>query len=124
CYLISSMSIIKIKKSFLFFSVLAVALIVIALKKESFLNLVSPLRIKHIDFYHVPENRLRFKVEVKTSRNSDVFIKYWQENDKDTLFTEVSKNNSAHELFILNTLGDTHYNFQVIAYNSYRQTNS
>jgi arylsulfate sulfotransferase len=118
------MSIIKIKKSFLFFSLLAVALIVIALKKESFLNLVSPLRIKHIDFYHVPENRLRFKVEVKTSRNSDVFIKYWQENDKDTLFTEVSKNNSAHELFILNTLGDTHYNFQVIAYNSYRQTNS
>src|SRR5690606_4642711 len=114
----------KNRKSFLFFGLLAVTLIVVALKKEFFLNTVSPLKIKHIDFYHVPENRLRFKVEVKTNRNSDVFIKYWQEDGKDTLFTEVSKNNSAHELFILNTLGDTHYNFQVIAYNSYRQTNS
>ncbi len=124
CYLISSMSIIKNRKSLIFFSLLAVALIVVALKKEFFLNTISPLKIKHIDFYHVPENRLRFKVEVKTNRNSDVFIKYWQPDGKDTLFTEVSKNNSEHELFILNTLDGSKYNFQVVAYNSYTVRNS
>ncbi|MCD0490541.1 aryl-sulfate sulfotransferase [Pedobacter sp. MC2016-14] len=111
---------IKIKKnSFLGIAVVSLILIAVLLwKKESILNTIWPLRIEHIDLYHVPENRLRFKIKVKTNRKSDAYLKYWKKGSSDTLYSELSSNSSEHLLWILNSTGRTDYTFQVIAHNA------
>ncbi|WP_379661555.1 aryl-sulfate sulfotransferase [Pseudopedobacter beijingensis] len=82
------------------------------------MNLINPLRIKNVDLIHLPENRLRFKFRATTNRDCDAVIKYWTENSKDTLYTDVSKGTSHHTLWIVNTTAPTNYNFQIIAFNN------
>ena len=104
----------KFKKPF-FFIALILAGIALLWQLDSVKDYVAPIRIGAIDLVHLPENRLRFKVNVKTNRNSDAYLKYWKRNSKDTLYSTVSKNTDSHTLWIVNTTGQTRYTFQVVA---------
>jgi arylsulfate sulfotransferase len=83
---------------------------------------VAPIRIDHIGLSHLPENRLRFKVEVTTNRNSDAYLKYWSRGQRDTLYSEISKQAHKHALWVTNATGSTDYTFQVVASTPSQQT--
>lgn len=74
-----------------------------------------PLRVQNVELVKFPENRLRFKVLVKTSKPCDAFIQYWKKNGRDTLYTTLSKDKSNHTLWISNCTAPTDYQFRVVA---------
>ncbi|WP_158557045.1 aryl-sulfate sulfotransferase [Mucilaginibacter conchicola] len=76
---------------------------------------LRPLRIKHIELVKLPANRLRFQVNVQTTRNCNTVLAYWKTGTKDTLYTKVSADGSNHKLFITATEGRTRYQFKVQA---------
>ncbi|WP_442589717.1 aryl-sulfate sulfotransferase [Pedobacter sp. AW31-3R] len=78
-------------------------------------RLLWPLTVKDIKFFHIPENRLRFKVSVTTNRKSKAYLRYWTVNGKDTLYTALSAEAKVNTLFITNTVANTDYRFEVVA---------
>jgi arylsulfate sulfotransferase len=110
------------KKIYFSISFFAILIALSFLFKERIYNYIKPLKIKNIDLVHVPQNRLRFKLNVTTNRSCDAVVKYWAKNSKDTLYTAVSEGKSKHTLWIVNTLGRTEYTFQVISFNAGSKT--
>lgn len=111
-------------KKLLVFGLLLVAAASVLWQFEGIKDAVAPIRIDHIGLSHVPENRLRFKVEVTTNRDSDAYLKYWAKRGGDTLYSKVSENSHRHELWIVNTKGHTDYAFQVVASTASQKTHS
>jgi outer membrane protein assembly factor BamB len=83
-----------------------------------------PLRIEHIDFKNIADNRLRFKVDVRTTEKCNVVLQYWRKEGGDTLYSTVSKHNVNHELWIVNVKEQSNYQFRVISYNAYEKSKS
>ena len=78
-------------------------------------RLFWPLKINDIKFFHIPDNRLRFKVIVTTNRKGSVYLKYWALRSKDTLYTLLSPAAKVNTLYITNTVAKTDYRFEVVA---------
>jgi len=76
----------------------------------------AELKIKHIEFNHLPENHLRFKVKVETNKNSNTRVLYWKENSSDTLYSPLSEDSKSHLLWIINTKEQQQYQFQIKAF--------
>jgi len=84
-------------------------------RNYTILNYFSPLKVKNIELFNLPENRLRFKVNVTANRKFSAYIKYWAVNSKDTLYTEVTEQNNPNTITLINTVANTAYKFQVVA---------
>ncbi len=107
------------KKIYLSLSFLVVLTALIFLFKDPIFNYIRPLKIINIDLVHVPQNRLRFKLNVTTNRECNAVVKYWAKDGKDTLYTAISAGKSKHTLWIVNTVAKNDYQFQVISYDAY-----
>lgn len=101
-------------KKLLFFGLVLLVSTGILWQFDSVKDAVAPIRIDHVGLVHVPENRLRFRVDVTTNRDSDAYLKYWSKKSSDTLYSTISKGGHAHALWITNTTGQTDYIFQVV----------
>jgi len=77
-------------------------------------KIILPLRIADIKFFHIPDNRLRFKVVVTTNRSSKAYLKYWVEKGTDTLYTVLSADAKVNTIYINNTIAKTDYKFKVV----------
>lgn len=113
----------KVRKPFIFIALIVTG-VTLLWQVDAVKNVIAPLRIGAIDLVHIPENRLRFKVNVKTNRTSNAYLKYWKRNSKDTLYSTLSENTDTHTLWIVNTTGETHYTFQVVATTGTQTTQS
>ncbi|TDE14672.1 aryl-sulfate sulfotransferase [Dyadobacter psychrotolerans] len=104
----------SLKKRLIFFATVILLSAFALWQFDAVKNAVVPLRIDKIDLVHLPENRLRFKVNVSTNRNSDAYLKYWTRSN-DTLYSKISKAATEHTIWIVNTTALTNYTFQVVA---------
>jgi arylsulfate sulfotransferase len=77
----------------------------------------SDVRITAISLINVPSNRLRFKVAITCNLSAKACLKYWKIGGKDTLYTDVTDENTTDTAYITNTEAETHYRFQAIAFN-------
>lgn len=78
-------------------------------------QIVLPLRIADIKFFHMPDNRLRFKLVVTTNRSGKCYLKYWAEHSKDTLYSALSADARVNEIYVTNAIAKTDYKFKVVA---------
>ncbi|MBL4677017.1 MAG: aryl-sulfate sulfotransferase [Mucilaginibacter sp.] len=104
-----------IKKSKILIPVLVIVGLAVASTLYIYRGILRPLRIKHIELVKLPSNRLRFQVNVQTTRNCDAVLSYWKIGTKDTFYTKLSTGSNNHKLFITATEGRTRYRFKVQA---------
>ena len=86
---------------------------------NSFDSYFSEVKIEHIQLMNTPGNRLRFRVTITCNINSKACLKYWKLGTNDTLYTNVTAPGKTDTIDILNTEAESHYRFQVIAYNGH-----
>jgi len=115
----------KKKKNIIYLILLGIIIIISGLLfKSNLKEKLNPLKVKDIVLVKLPSNRLRFQIKIKTSKTCDAVIQYWIKGGGDTLFTNVSKAASQHEIFITTLRGRTHYQFKVIVENSGQKAQS
>ncbi len=101
--------------------VLIVAAITVVIIKQDDLR---PLRIKHIELMKLPSNRLRFEINVNTTKTCDAYLQYWKRGSHDTLYSALSSAQKNHKLYITATEARTKYYFRVLAKSNGHYVNS
>ncbi|ALJ04763.1 hypothetical protein APS56_06330 [Pseudalgibacter alginicilyticus] len=81
-------------------------------------NKLAP-KIGVIEIKSVKDNALKIKIDVETTEGSDAYIQYWkyinkEKTDSVISYSPISKNNSLHELMLIDVNLNTDYNFNVV----------
>jgi len=73
-----------------------------------------------IEIHSVPDNALKIKINVQTTKATDVFVTYWKyindsKEDSVVFYSALSKDNAYHKMILVNLNLNTKYFFRITA---------